>query len=107
KLEVDEQRELQLRNRQITDHLRSVIVVEAFDDFRVDNDLVFNDQVRLKLTYLLPAICDKVPMLLICLQAEAIQLDYQRIFVNRFIHSWAERVQHGHAAPIICSLNSR
>jgi hypothetical protein len=46
KFEVQKQRQLQLGDRKITDHLRDVVISECFNDLRINDHFFINEDIR-------------------------------------------------------------
>ena len=92
--EVEEQRDIQAGDVEVTEHLGFMLWREAVDALGVDDEGVFNDEVGNHLADGVTFVCRFVAGLLFKLNVSLSELDAEGALVEFFIQARAQRLMH-------------
>src|SRR5688500_14317522 len=91
--EVQQESQFQIRDREITDHLGEMRVMESYSDFGIYYNNSVDDQIRLESPDDLLAIVNGKSFLLFDLESTSCQFNYQGVFVEFFVQSRSQSVE--------------
>ena len=94
--EIDEQTELQTGHFQVVDHLAAFFISDAFDSFRIDNDLPKADQVRDVRSNNLGLKNNVEWLLLLARNCAKLELNHESILIDLFVKTMSDLVQNFH-----------
>ena len=94
--EIDYQAELQSSHLQVVDHLAAFVISDAFDSFRIDNDLPKADQVRDVRSNNLGLKNNVEWLLLLARNCAKLELNHESILIDPFMKTMSDLVQNFH-----------
>ena len=95
-LEIQQERQFEPTDRQITNHLRDMRLVKCCDDLRInDNEIIYN-QVGHEIADQLAVVEDGKASLHLDRMTASLKLKYERAFVKLFIQTGPQLIQNIH-----------